>query len=583
MPILSMSAGRVTAVWGEAWFRQPDGSLKAVRVGDELTTGQQVLTDQKGIVEIMPAALSPRILQYIQSANEVDRSIKAIESREPEFEPASGLNASGSGSLLPGLRVERIDESLQPTRFAQAVAPVRPVAAAPDVFLAQTPRGSGEDAAAPMASGGLPDPTVGPDKGAVLPPADGSLPDVGRATQLFNLSLSEADVAGGVGPVTGAVKQVQIDLTLVDAADTLGLVAPSTPLYASNGSPLVWVSDGQGGLKAFAADALNGAPVLEAHWLSATGEIAVTLNAGLSHASPLAQDVLSLDLALRSSAPDAKDVAVVQLSVQDGGPAQAHDLIAAAPRLEESVIKGSLLDGATFGLDGFGGVHQVMVGAQAHLADPTLPNMTIQTQHGGSLTINVLTGDYSYVPPEDVRDFTLDPVRVTLLDGDGDAVDISLDLVINHPVWVDSTPGFDLMNGHRGTDVFRWHLGEAHLPSSAMVNSVDMVKGFELGSPRFQGADVLDLRDLLQGEHAAGGGDALSHYLAVETLPTMSTVLHISSTGRFDGEHPQPELQDHAIILSGVNLRAGLGLGASASSSEVINALLKQGNLLVDP
>ena len=104
MPILSMSAGRVTAVRGVPGFRQPDGSLAPVRIGDELTTGQQVLTDQQGIVEIMPVALSPRILKYIQAAAEVDRSIKGLESREPEFEPAAGANANGSGSLLPGLR-----------------------------------------------------------------------------------------------------------------------------------------------------------------------------------------------------------------------------------------------------------------------------------------------------------------------------------------------------------------------------------------------------------------------------------------------------------------------------------------------
>ncbi|MCC7544819.1 MAG: hypothetical protein IT506_04955, partial [Aquabacterium sp.] len=81
MPILSMTAGRVTAVWGSAFYRQEDGSLKPVRVGDELISGQQVLTDQDGIVEIAHKEFSPKLMQLIQAAADVDRTVKQLEVR----------------------------------------------------------------------------------------------------------------------------------------------------------------------------------------------------------------------------------------------------------------------------------------------------------------------------------------------------------------------------------------------------------------------------------------------------------------------------------------------------------------------
>lgn len=598
MPILSMSAGRVTAVRGQAWFRQPDGSLAPVRIGDELTTGQQVLTDQQGIVEIMPVALSPRILKYIQAAAEVDRSIKGLESREPEFEPAAGANANGSGSLLPGLRVDRVEEALQPAEFAQPQSAARAEGGAPEAVATSPVNAAnrqGDDGLAP--SGGLPDAAVpggGSSGGGTepsQPPADGTLPDAGRPVQLLSLSLSEEGLPGGLADGPGAVDvthaithTVHVDLTGIDRPEALALAAPQSVLRASNGAPLMWVADGQGGLAAFLVDAPNGQPVLDARWDAANGNIAVTLHAGLHHADASIEDVLTLDLALRAGTANAKDVAIVQVAVEDDSPARLlANTPVAAQEAGALAIQGSVFDSVAFGGDGSGGVHSVMVGDQTHLTDSTLPIMTVLTQLGGLLTVNALTGQYSYVPSAHVADFSLDSVRFTLQDGDGDKIETALDLVINNQVTIHSTPGPDVMTGHDGTDVFTWHLNDAHLPNSAEPNSLDEVRGFELVSPRFQGGDVLDLRDLLQGEHAAGGGEALSRFISVETLPTMSTVLNISTGGHFDGSLSQSDWQDHSILMHGIDLRAGLGLAASASSADVINALLKQGNLLVDP
>ncbi|HET8695613.1 MAG TPA: hypothetical protein VFM33_13145, partial [Aquabacterium sp.] len=112
MPILSLSAGRVTAIWGHAYRIEPNGALAPLHVGDQITGWQQILTDQKGIVEIEPKALSPKLLALIQAAD-ADHAIARIESQAPEAAPAAGLEG-GSGSLLPGLRVDRVHESVSP-------------------------------------------------------------------------------------------------------------------------------------------------------------------------------------------------------------------------------------------------------------------------------------------------------------------------------------------------------------------------------------------------------------------------------------------------------------------------------------
>jgi hypothetical protein len=111
---------------------------------------------------------------------------------------------------------------------------------------------------------------------------------------------------------------------------------------------------------------------------------------------------------------------------------------------------------------------------------------------------------------------------------------------------------------------------------------MDHVVGFKLGHPDSTGADILDLRDLLRGEHAASGGEALSHFIQIETVGS-DTQLHISTRGYFDGPASKPQWNDPTIVLDGVDLRGGLGLAPSASSADVINKLIVQGQLYVDP
>src|SRR3989344_1061870 len=72
MPILAMSSGTVTAIWGAAFIRLPNGQLKPLKVGDKVQGGQQVITEDDGLVQISPdrdaTAVAPQ-------AGEADRVI----------------------------------------------------------------------------------------------------------------------------------------------------------------------------------------------------------------------------------------------------------------------------------------------------------------------------------------------------------------------------------------------------------------------------------------------------------------------------------------------------------------------------
>lgn len=759
-----MSAGRVTAIWGSAYYRQQDGSLAPVRVGDDLVGGQQILTDQNGIVEIEPAALSPKILKLIQAAADIDRTLKDIEAREPEVVPAAGLDGSFNGSLLPGIRVDRVAEVLTPNVFGLGSPEAGVADRLPTVpFVPLLLSTLADTAGSPTQEGP-----------SVPPPTDVTLPPGERGIQVLTLSVSEEGLRGSLPDASGspdttnaAVQTVQMDLTLLPSHTGLSLVAPVSTVFAATGQPLVWLPDGHGGLVAKTVADPTAPNVVTAELDPVTGRITVTLLGPLQHAAQ-GEDALTLDVGVRiaGSGNVSIEVATVHVSVEDdapstgetatlpvvapgtnlmivldtsadmaasmngpsrlqaalqaldqildqyahagpvavrlvvasdtaqalgdtwvsadaaktllgsllahGGHAYDASLVAAqdaftteAGRLagaqnvsyffaggsagsdavnaaEEAAwarfladhqitshaigvgdqvthadldpiaydgqalvsqdavlvshradlagvvrdtavtpIKGSVLDGLSIGADGFGLVHSIVVDGHTHLADPTLPVMTVHTALGGTFTVDVQTGQYSYLPPSEAGSFGLDPITFTVVDRDGDSVTSVLNAVVNRFETVQGTYASETLTGHEGTDVFAWHLYEAHLPDPSIAPSVDHVKGFQLGLPSQTGADVLDLRDLLQGEHAGSGGAGLSHFLVVDSSASGSTI-HVSTAGQFDGVAVTPHLQDHAIVLDGVDLRGGLGLSADASSAAVINQLLAQGQLYVD-
>lgn len=314
MPILSMSAGRVTAIWGAAFYIHADGSLHPVRVGDELIGGQQVLTDQNGIVEIEPKALSPKILQLIQAMADADHGLKSPDASLLEVAPAAGLDGGGSGSLQPATRVERVVEGVSPWSMSLAAEgaehpPVHALGAVleplnPGWLLASTTPST--ELAAPTPEVPLP---------AQVPPGESPMP-------LVLLTVAEHDLRAGA-----VTQTTTLDRTTIADAGELALQAPSAPVYTTAGQAVVWLSDGHGGLIGKLADAPLAPDVarltLDAH----SGAVQVTWSAPMQHAAQGADDLL-LTFGVRASG-QSQDVAQVLVTVHDDVPV-AHDAHVAA-------------------------------------------------------------------------------------------------------------------------------------------------------------------------------------------------------------------------------------------------------------
>ena len=113
MPILAMSSGTVTAVWGQAFLRLPNGQLRAVKVGDKVAGGQQIVTEDNGLVQIAPE----HALAHV-AAKPTDAVIADLNALEPLDPPGAGLQGGLGGALSAGLRVDRIAEGVTPLAFA---------------------------------------------------------------------------------------------------------------------------------------------------------------------------------------------------------------------------------------------------------------------------------------------------------------------------------------------------------------------------------------------------------------------------------------------------------------------------------
>ncbi len=134
----------------------------------------------------------------------------------------------------------------------------------------------------------------------------------------------------------------------------------------------------------------------------------------------------------------------------------------------------------------------------------------------------------------------------------------------------DVLAGNTLLAGDLVTDVFKWELadiGAKGAPAS------DVVKFFD-NQAAGSGGDVLDLRDMLIGEHSASN---LEDYLHFE-LSGASTIIHVSATGEFaTGYNPAKEVQ--SITLEDVDLFGG---GSFNTDQQIINDLLTKGKLITD-
>ena len=114
--------------------------------------------------------------------------------------------------------------------------------------------------------------------------------------------------------------------------------------------------------------------------------------------------------------------------------------------------------------------------------------------------------------------------------------------------------GSDTLTGGAGNDVFKWSLSDA----SSFTTPVDVIKDWN------DGTNVLDLKDLLQGEHA--NSISLDAYLDFNVSGGNTTISVKSSLGG---------PVDQTILLEGVAL-------AGAGDQGIITNLLNANKLVVD-
>jgi Ca2+-binding RTX toxin-like protein len=315
-------------------------------------------------------------------------------------------------------------------------------------------------------------------------------------------------------------------------------------------------------------------------------------------------------------------------------------------------LSGSLLvsgtASASMGADGFGHVASITVDGVVYNYDAAHPSVSVHTALGGELTVNMGTGDYSYVAPDQYTGTSYENVSFSLADKDGDTVSSSLSIELAHTHVTTGTSagdtlsatgsdaafimggagadtltggdgadrlyghdgndtliggkgddvlnggagndtinggdgndliiggaGNDVMTGGAGADVFAWHFADAGTAGGS-ARAVDTITDFKMGTPA-AGGDVLDLRDLLQGENSSN----LQNYLEFDTS-SGNTVIKVSPHGDFTNGVATSAADTQEIVLQGVNLRTDLGLTSTSTDAQVISKLLEQGKLLVD-
>jgi surface adhesion protein len=129
--------------------------------------------------------------------------------------------------------------------------------------------------------------------------------------------------------------------------------------------------------------------------------------------------------------------------------------------------------------------------------------------------------------------------------------------------------GNDVLRGDAGADVFRWEFGDK---GTAGTPAADIIMDFDTATPG-NGGDVLDLRDLLQGETSGN----LSNYLHF-SVSGGNTTIQISSSGAFSTGFATNKI-DQTITLQNVDLTSS---GALTTDQQIIQDLVNKSKLLVD-
>ena len=152
-------------------------------------------------------------------------------------------------------------------------------------------------------------------------------------------------------------------------------------------------------------------------------------------------------------------------------------------------------------------------------------------------------------------------------------------------------PGNDNMQGGAGAgenvvDVFVWNFGDQGAPATPAIDTILNFATAAAGN-LLAGGDVLNLRDLLQGERVgpSNGAGNLANYLHF-VISGGDTLIHISHTGGFASDSHavgavySTAAETQRIVLAGVDLQS-LYSGAT-TDAQIITQLLNNNKLIVD-
>ena len=158
--------------------------------------------------------------------------------------------------------------------------------------------------------------------------------------------------------------------------------------------------------------------------------------------------------------------------------------------------------------------------------------------------------------------------------------------------------GSDVLRGDLGSDVFVWTLGDQAATAGAIdagsgngfgvgastkvtPNATDLIMDFSKSE-----GDVLDLRDLLQGEsHLGVDPGNLVNYLHFETTNidgVQGTIVHVSASGDFASTGYDVTKENMTIILKNVNLTIDNNGATLLDDRAIIQDLLTNNRLITD-
>jgi Ca2+-binding RTX toxin-like protein len=190
-----------------------------------------------------------------------------------------------------------------------------------------------------------------------------------------------------------------------------------------------------------------------------------------------------------------------------------------------------------------------------------------------AVTVADQTYNFGIVAVDNDGDTTVSSSFSVLVDGTGnDLVGTAASDVINAGVGNDTLTGGagdDTLTGGAGADVFRWSLNDQ---GTTTTPASDHITDFTLGA----GGDVLDLKDLLVGEHDGTGTDAsnLTQFLHFSEVGGKAVLSIDHDAGIFAA--------DQTITFDNMSLATMQStLGASDTGADLIAKLLAH-NLKTD-